>query len=128
MLIASLGPALTCELGISKAWADTGPDGLSFGSLEPLVVLMQETPPERLMPLLVNRALIRGFIVSDHPDREADFLRDVSGWLREGKVRYREDIVEGLEHAPRAFLGLFRGENFGKLIVRVGDDPTRGGA
>ena len=85
-----------------------------------------EPPPgPNLMPLLIKRALIQGFIVSDHPGREADFLRDVSGWLKEGKIRYKEDVVEGLENAPRAFLGLFRGENFGKLLVRVGDDPTR---
>ena len=77
------------------------------------------------MPLLVKRALIQGFIVSDHPEREADFLRDVSGWLKDGKIKYREDIVDGLENAPRAFLGLFRGENTGKLLVRVSDDPTR---
>ena len=85
-----------------------------------------ERPPgPNLMLLLIKRALIQGFIVSDHPGREADFLRDVSGWLKEGKIRYKEDVVEGLENAPQAFLGLFRGENFGKLLVRVGDDPTR---
>ena len=85
-----------------------------------------EPPPgPNLMPLLVKRALIQGFIVSDHPEREADFLRDVSGWLKEGKIKYREDIVDGLENAPRAFLGLFRGENTGKLLVRVSADPTR---
>ena len=77
------------------------------------------------MPLLIKRRLIQGFIVSDHPGREADFLRDVSGWLKEGKITYKEDVVEGLENAPQAFLDLFRGENFGKLLVRVGDDPTR---
>jgi NADPH-dependent curcumin reductase CurA len=76
------------------------------------------------MPVLVKRALIQGMIVGDHADREADFLRDVSGWLKEGKITYREDIVEGIDKAPRAFLGLFKGENRGKLIVKVGDDPT----
>jgi NADPH-dependent curcumin reductase CurA len=80
------------------------------------------------MPLLIKGALIQGFIVSDHPDREGDFLRDVSAWLQAGKLRYREDLVEGLENAPKAFLGLFKGENLGKLIVQVGDDPTRFGA
>jgi len=75
-------------------------------------------------PLLANRALIRGFIVSDHADRFADFHRDSTQWLREGRLRYREDIVVGLENAPEAFLGLLRGRNFGKLVVRVGDDPT----
>ncbi len=106
---------------------------INRGARIPLVGLISQynatgpTPGPDLMPLLVQRALIRGFIVSDHPDREADFLRDVSAWLGEGRLTYREHIVEGLENAPRAFLGLFRGENFGKLIVRVGDDPTRPG-
>jgi NADPH-dependent curcumin reductase CurA len=81
-------------------------------------------PGPNLMPVLVKRALIQGMIVGDHADREADFLRDVSGWLKEGKITYREDIVEGIDKAPRAFLGLFKGENRGKLIVKVGDDPT----
>ena len=54
------------------------------------------------------------------PDaRQADFLRDVSAWLREGRIKHREDIVDGLEKAPRALIGLLRGENFGKLLVRV---------
>lgn len=85
-----------------------------------------EPPPgPNLMPLLARRALIQGFIVSDHPSRAADFLKDVGGWVRSGRLKYRETIVDGLEKAPRAFLGLFHGENFGKLIVRVGEDPTR---
>jgi len=63
--------------------------------------------------------------VSDHADRMRDFLRDMSGWVREGRVKYREDIVDGLERAPDAFIGLLQGRNFGKLLVRVGPDPTR---
>jgi NADPH-dependent curcumin reductase CurA len=107
---------------------------INRGARIPLVGLISqynasEPPPgPDLMSLLVNRALIQGFIVSDHPDREADFLRDVSGWIKVGKLKYREDIVAGLENAPRAFLGLFRGENFGMLIVQVGEDLTRDGA
>jgi NADPH-dependent curcumin reductase len=72
-----------------------------------------------LVPLIVSRALIQGMLVFDHTDRMPDFLRDMAQWLREGKVRYREDVVEGLENAPRAFIGLFRGENIGKRIVKV---------
>jgi NADPH-dependent curcumin reductase len=68
--------------------------------------------------------LIEGFIVSDHGDRFADFSRDCVEWLREGKIRYREDVAVGLENAPEAFIGLLRGRNFGKLVVRVGADPT----
>ena len=74
---------------------------------------------------LVRRITFRGFIVFDHADREPDFLRDVAKWLSEGAIRYREDIVDGLENAVAAFQGLFRGRNFGKLLVRVADDPTR---
>ena len=80
----------------------------------------------RLMGLiLVRRLLVRGFIVFDHAARQEDFLREVGGWVRSGALQYREDIVDGLEHAAGAFQGLLRGENFGKLLVRVSDDPTR---
>jgi hypothetical protein len=82
-------------------------------------------PGPNLGPVLVNRVTIRGFIVSDHVDRLPDFLGDVGGWLREGRLRYREDVVEGLERAPEAFIGLLRGRNTGKMLVRIGEDPTR---
>ena len=72
-----------------------------------------------LGPFLVKRALLQGMIVFDHTDRLPDFLRDMGQWLREGKIRYREDVVQGLENAPRAFIGLFKGENIGKRIVQV---------
>jgi NADPH-dependent curcumin reductase CurA len=78
-----------------------------------------------LRPILFNRALIQGFIISDHLDRIAEFVRDCSAWLREGRLKYREDIVEGLANAPQAFIGLLAGKNFGKLLVRVSPDPTR---
>jgi NADPH-dependent curcumin reductase len=78
-----------------------------------------------LAPLLWNRALVKGFIVSDHVDRMPDFLADATRWLNEGKLRYREDVVDGLENAPSAFIGLFRGRNLGKMLVRVSPDPTR---
>jgi NADPH-dependent curcumin reductase CurA len=81
--------------------------------------------PRVMGTALVRRLTFRGFLVFDHADREEEFLRDVGGWVREGSVRYREDIVDGIVSAPAAFLGLFRGANFGKLIVRVSDDPTR---
>ena len=79
----------------------------------------------RLMGLvLIRRLVIRGFIVFDHAARQDDFLRDVGGWIHSGELKYREDIVEGIENAVGAFQGLLRGENFGKLLVRVSDDPT----
>ena len=79
----------------------------------------------RLMGLtLVRRLTFRGFIVFDHAELEPDFLRDVGAWVRSGEIRYKEHVVEGLDNAVEAFLGLFSGANFGKLLVRVSDDPT----
>ena len=83
-------------------------------------------PPMR--PFLTKRVLVKGFIVSDHPERAGAFRRDCTAWLKEGRLKYREDIVEGLENAPVALLKLFDGENFGKLLVRVSPDPTRAAA
>jgi NADPH-dependent curcumin reductase CurA len=80
-----------------------------------------EMPPgPNLAPLLSNRVTVRGFIVSDHVDRLPAFLPDMAGWVREGRIKYREDVVEGLDQAPRAFIGLLRGENLGKMLVKVG--------
>jgi NADPH-dependent curcumin reductase CurA len=75
--------------------------------------------------LLTNRALVKGFIVSDHLDRMPAFLADCTTWVREGKLKFREDIAEGLENAPTAFIGLLQGKNFGKMLVRVGEDKSR---
>ena len=82
-------------------------------------------PGPNWAPILMNRLTVRGFIVSDHVHRLAAFLADCARWVREGKLKYREDVVEGLDNAPRAFIGLLRGENLGKLLVKVGPDPTR---
>jgi NADPH-dependent curcumin reductase CurA len=85
-----------------------------------------EPPPgPNLRPVLVKRALIKGFIVFDHNDRAPASFEDCAAWVRDGKIRYREDIVEGLDQAPQAFLKLFEGKNVGKLLVRVAPDPTR---
>jgi NADPH-dependent curcumin reductase CurA len=81
--------------------------------------------PELLRAILVKRLTFRGFIVWDFSSQYPDFLRDMSGWLREGRVKYREDITDGLENAPRELIGLLKGENFGKKIVRVNADPTQ---
>ena len=72
--------------------------------------------------ILTKRLTFRGFIVSDFAARHADFLSDMSQWVREGKVKYREFVTEGLDTAPAAFMGLLKGANFGKQLVRVGPD------
>ncbi|MCZ6831725.1 MAG: NADP-dependent oxidoreductase [Gammaproteobacteria bacterium] len=69
--------------------------------------------------ILTRRIKMQGFIISDYTHRAPDFIRDVSQWLAEGKLTYKEHVVEGLENAPEAFLGLFKGANFGKLVVKV---------
>jgi NADPH-dependent curcumin reductase CurA len=74
--------------------------------------------------ILTKRLTLRGFIVGDFAARQPDFLRDVSAWLRDGRIKYREDVVDGLDKAPRALIGLLRGENFGKLLVRVAEPQT----
>jgi NADPH-dependent curcumin reductase CurA len=85
-----------------------------------------ELPPGPNMGVfLVNRLTLRGFIVSDHVDRLPAFIADCATWIREGKLKYREDIVDGIDKAPKALIGLLHGENFGKLLVRVSPDPTR---
>jgi NADPH-dependent curcumin reductase CurA len=84
-------------------------------------------PLARFMGLTLTRRLtVRGFLVFDHADRRAAFLRDMQAWLKSGEVRYREDIVEGIERTVEAFQGLLTGRNRGKLIVKVGADPTLG--
>ena len=80
--------------------------------------------PQLMRAVLTNRLLIRGFIVWDFADQENEFRDTVAGWLRDGRIKYREDIVEGLENAPRAFQGLLQGKNFGKQVIRVAEDPT----
>jgi len=74
--------------------------------------------------VLTKRLTIRGFIVSDFAAMHADFQRDMAQWVREGKVKYRESVTEGLENAPSAFIGLLKGANFGKQLVRIGPDKA----
>ena len=81
----------------------------------------------RLLGLFVGRRVnMRGFIVSDFAGKWAPAMRQMGEWVRSGAIKYKEDIVEGIENAPRAFIGLLRGENFGKLQVRVGPEPAGG--
>jgi hypothetical protein len=76
-------------------------------------------PGPDMFSVLRKRLLLRGFIVSDFAAKQGDFLRDVGEWVRAGRLKYREDIADGLEQAPAAFLGLLQGKNFGKMLVRV---------
>jgi NADPH-dependent curcumin reductase len=80
--------------------------------------------PDRLgllqRTLLTKRIRMQGFIIfDDYGDRFGEFLARMSAWVSEGKVKFREDIIDGLENAPQAFIGMLEGRNFGKLVVRV---------
>jgi len=70
--------------------------------------------------VLTKRLTIRGFIVSDFASRYNDFVSDVSTWFAAGKIKHRETVAEGLANAPAAFIGMLRGENFGKQLVDLG--------
>ena len=80
--------------------------------------------PELMFKVLTHRLTLRGFIVRDYDSQQAEFLSNTANWLKNGEIQYREDIVDGLETAPEALIGLLKGQNFGKLVVRVSSDPT----
>ncbi len=75
--------------------------------------------PSNLGLVITKRLTLRGFIVSDHARRMPDMIADVSAWLRDGKITHAETVVDGLDHAPDAFINLLRGANTGKMIVRL---------
>lgn len=86
-----------------------------------------EAPGPNLLPkvwrsILVNRLDVRGFIVTDHADRFGDFIKEVPGYIRDGRVKFRESVTEGLENAPSAFLEMLKGGNFGKTLVKIADE------
>ncbi|MEY2536666.1 MAG: NADPH-dependent curcumin reductase [Verrucomicrobiota bacterium] len=87
----------------------------------------QQTPPgpDRLpatmRQILVKGLTVRGFINSDFLDQFSDFQREVSAGVSSGQIKYREDVIDGLENAPKAFIGMLEGRNFGKVIIRVAD-------
>jgi len=77
--------------------------------------------PSNLFYITSKQLTMQGFIVRDHMSRLSQFYADMAKWIAEGKIKWKETVVEGLENAPRAFIGLFKGDNFGKMIVKVGD-------
>jgi NADPH-dependent curcumin reductase CurA len=78
--------------------------------------------PRNMFMVVTKRLRIQGYIISDHYAAFPEFLEQAREWVRDGRLRYRETVVEGIENAPKAFLGLFRGENIGKMLVKVGPD------
>lgn len=82
--------------------------------------------PDRLSLLmgniLVKRLKVQGFIIFDYYEHYGEFVEEMTEWLSAGKIKYREQVVNGLENAPEAFIGLLEGKNFGKLVIKVNDE------
>ena len=81
--------------------------------------------PELLLAAIDKRLMLRGMLVGDFEPLADDFRREVGAWLHDGKIKYKEDVIIGLENAPDAFVGLLRGRNFGKLLVRVSGEGSQ---
>ncbi|MGP3154365.1 NADP-dependent oxidoreductase [Serratia marcescens] len=133
--------AAACPKGIDIYYENVG--GAVFDAVLPLLNTKARIPvcgiiahynatglpagPDRL-PLLEGlilrkRIRMQGFIIfDDYGSRFDEFLQQMSSWVEEGKIKFREDIVDGLEQAPQAFIGLLQGKNFGKLVIRVADE------
>jgi len=82
----------------------------------------QEVGPRNLTQILMTRSKIEGFIVFDYLEQYPKGLSDLSTWLANGEITYKEDVVTGLENAPRAFMGLLEGKNFGKLVIKIAEE------
>lgn len=79
--------------------------------------------PLLMRTILIKRLTVKGFIIlQDYQERYPEFAQQMSAWVDDGKISYREQVVDGLENAPEAFMGLLEGRNFGKLVIRVGAD------
>ena len=136
--------AKACPEGIDVYFESVG--GKVFDAVLPLLNVKARIPvcglianynntklpdgPDRLsllmQTLLVRRIKAQGFIIfDDYGSRYPEFLDKMGPWVEEGKIRYLEDVVDGLENASNAFIGMFEGENFGKLVVRVGEDSQK---
>lgn len=132
-----------CPEGIDVYFENVG--GMVFEAIIPLLNFQSRIPvcgliahyndtelpsgpnvlPKLMRMVLTQRVTIRGFIVSDFSNKQGAFLRDMSKWIADGKIKYKEDIVEGLDNAVGAFQGLLEGSNFGKLLIQVSEDATR---
>lgn len=128
--------ARTCKEGIDIYFENVGGAHLeaalqkmnNFGRIVVCGMIAQynatepQPGPRNLALLITRRLTMRGYIVSDHNDRRPAFLTDMSRWLAEGKMKHQETVIDGIENAPAAFLGLFSGDNLGKMLVRLADE------
>ena len=81
-----------------------------------------ELGPRNIRNLNIHKARMEGFLVFQFADRHEEGRQRIARWIKEGKMKYKEDVVEGIENAPSAFIGMLRGENFGKLLIKVSEE------
>ena len=112
------GPTLEAALGALRV----GGRVVACGAISQYNATEPPVGPRNLFLVVTKRLRLEGFIISDHYDRLQAFLAEMAPWVRDGSVRYRETVVEGIERAPEAFIGLLAGENVGKMLVKVGPD------
>jgi NADPH-dependent curcumin reductase CurA len=94
------------------------------GMISQYNAVRREPGPGNLFLAIAKRLVLQGFLVFDHIDRRIQFYSDMGRWIHEGRIKWKETIIEGIENAPNALIGLFKGENFGKMLVKVGPDPV----
>ena len=80
-----------------------------------------QAPVRNLSNIIYSRVMLRGFVGTDFMHLQPDFLRDMAGWLREGKIKYQETVMDGITAAPKALIGLMQGVNAGKMLVKLAD-------
>ena len=95
---------------------------VACGMIEQYNAVEPPKGPSNLMNIVGRRLTMRGFIVRDHLDLLEAFTRDMSEWIADGKVTWHETVYDGIEHAPDALIALFHGMNFGKMLVKLGED------
>ena len=95
---------------------------IACGSISTYNATESPPGPTNLFQVVTKRLMWKGFIVTDHYDRFPDFARDMSAWIAAGEIRHPETVHDGIESAPQAFMGLFRGDNLGKMLVRLSPD------
>ena len=108
------GPVLDAVLGHMNAFSRIALCGLISGYDNPDALAVKN-----FRSFLVNRIQLRGFICSDHLDLWKPALQELAALVHDGKLKYRESIANGLENAPKAFIGLLKGQNFGKQLVKL---------
>jgi NADPH-dependent curcumin reductase CurA len=109
------GPHLEAALNAAKPFARFAICGMIsiYNATRP------EPGPSNLALLIGKNIRMEGFIVSHHFDLMAKYVEELSGWVKAGKVKWQETVFEGIDKAPEAFLGLFSGENTGKMLVKL---------